>query len=148
MYYTDVISCTSLFLCIYVHSFTGYLTYLYIYVRFCCEDFLWKNFLATYLLKIIVTNIYIPPCRPGPIGPHSETGEANDGDWLHYLFSAMLELGVYPRSTLQGTPKLFLAPVDYVAKGVAAVSLRGNTAKGVSGIHVYMYVRKYSGLHL
>jgi nucleoside-diphosphate-sugar epimerase len=67
--------------------------------------------------------------RPGPIGPHSETGEANDGDWLHYLFSAMLELGVYPRSTLQGTPKLFLAPVDYVAKGVAAVSLRGNTAK-------------------
>ena len=69
-------------------------------------------------------------CRPGLIGPHSVTGEGNKEDWFNLLLSAILEIGLLPTSSFFTSSKLHLIPVDYVSKGVAAVSLRGSTDNG------------------
>ena len=61
--------------------------------------------------------------RPGLIGPHSTTGVGNRNDVLYWLVHAAAELGVVPSGPVCRERLLHLAPVDYVAEAVTALSL-------------------------
>ena len=61
--------------------------------------------------------------RPGLIGPHSTSGVGNKKDVLYWLGHAAAEMGVVPTGPVCRETPLHLAPVDYVAEAITALSL-------------------------
>eukprot|EP00731_Ephydatia_muelleri_P014145 Em0007g1455a len=63
-----------------------------------------------------------PQDRPGLIGPHSSTGDANHQDWVCWLVRGLAKLKKYPEGPGCNEVIHFI-PVDYVAKAVVYFSI-------------------------
>lgn len=79
-------------------------------------------FLCVYIHTFYV-RMWFVLLRPGLIGPHSTSGEGNKKDVLYWLVHAAAEMGVVPTGPVCRETPLHLAPVDYVAEAITALSL-------------------------
>ena len=108
-----------MYLCMYFMYVCMYVFYVCMYV--CTYVFYVCMYVC--ILCMYYVCMWFVLFRPGLIGPHSTSGVGNKKDVLYWLVHAAAEMGVVPTGPVCRKTPLHLAPVDYVAEAITALSL-------------------------